>query len=345
MKTNFQTFFRNLETSGEAFGEINYRIVSANGFGLNPTDILTGKVKAPANGTRICLDLHGEMTGTLEGTFNGTDYMNVLPSGETTSNIHGVIVTGDGQKIAVKILGETTSEGRTLQHLALRHNGETMNWVNARHIFAKGDSDRTRRESSLKLFAVDDPPFGAGKPFFAGGKAFIDPDDSAVNYANFPFTLDQLKGDAAATIIYTGEGHLNSVEAFGVDVGAVFSGQVPIPEEGLRLNGFFSGPVAGSVNGVISGRNFLRVMPDGSMRMNSKIIVNTLEGETLLLEALGASFPQTGTAWFETSRAVSNLERYAQLTALWNVGVGSTDVTSRQIIYNHFGYKNDPFRT
>lgn len=71
---------------------------------------------------------------------------------------------------------------------------------------------------------------------------------------------------------------------------AVLTGQCYVPEEGVRLNGYFGGPVAGSLNGVISGRNFLRVMPNGSMSMNSKIIVHTSLNETVLVEALGASF-------------------------------------------------------
>ena len=74
--------------------------------------------------------------------------------------------------------------------------------------------------------------------------------------------------------------------------------------------------------------------------MNSKIIANTYEGETLLLEALGASFPPTGPVWWETSRAVSNLEKYAHLTKLHNLGVGSTNVQTQIINYNHYGYED-----
>jgi len=170
--------------------------------------------------------------------------------------------------------------------------------------------------------------------------AWEDPDVSKVDYQKFPYTLEDFKADEAATIIYAGNGHLNTVESFGADVNKVFSGQFPIPEEGLRLNGYFSGSTAGNINGVISGVNYLRVMPDGSMRMNSKIIANTYEGETLLLEALGASFPATGPAWWETSRAFSNLKKYAHLTKLHNLGVGSTNVQTQMINYNHYGYED-----
>lgn len=172
---------------------------------------------------------------------------------------------------------------------------------------------------------------------------FADPDVSRVDYANFPYTLEDLQNNPAAQSVYAGEGRLNGAESFGVDPMAVFGGQVQIPQEGLRINGYFGGPCAGGVNGMIMGRNFLHVTPDGASHMNSKIIVRTFDDETLLVEAQGASFMQTGPAWWETSRTVTNLPRYAEAATRYNVGVGSTDVQSQQIIYNHFSLAENPF--
>jgi len=215
--------------------------------------------------------------------------------------------------------------------IQLRHNG-VHNWVNSQYLFAKGTVSTGTQSTELTIYAFNENPLET--PL-----AWEDPDVSKVDYQNFGYTLEDFKADDSATIIYAGNGHLNTVESFGADVNKVFSGQFPIPEEGLRLNGYFSGPTAGNINGVISGVNYLRVMPDGSMRMNSKIIANTYEGEVLLLEALGASYIQTGPAWWETSRGYSNLEKYAFLTKLHNLGVGSTNVQTQMIEYNHYGYE------
>ena len=335
MNQTTKSFFENLESNANAneFGQLNYRVVSMEGMGMNPRKILRGKKQNGSHGTRIILGLLGKISGKVKGAFNGRDFLTVHMDTNSFTNTHGIIVTKDEQRIAVKILGETTADGQVNYQIQLRHNGSAYNWVNDKFLFAKGNTKASYQKTMLTVYAFDENPLDT--PL-----AWEDPDVSKVDYKNFPYTLEDFKGDKSATIIYAGNGHLSTVESFGADLNKVFSGQFPIPEGGLRMNGYFSGPTAGNINGVISGVNYLRVMPDGSMRMNSKIIANTYEGETLLLEAFGASFPPTGPAWWETSRAVSNLDKYNYLTTLHNLGIGSTNIQSQMINYNHYGYEN-----
>ena len=318
--------FENL--SGTPFGTLELTVVEMNGLGLNPNAILAGDSKGPlVTGTRIVVDMHGTLSGDIAGTFNGSDYANVV-DGKVISNTHGMLVTEEGEKLSVKILGETL-DGEMRAEIRLRHYG-ALSAVNDKTLLARGPATPGGK-ISLTIFEVS-----AKAPF-------VDPDVSTVDYANFPFTLEGLQSDPDAQSVYSGEGRLNGAESFGVDTMAVFGGQVPIPQEGLRMNGYFAGPAVGGINGVISGRNFLFVTPDGASHMNSKIIVRTFDGETLLVEAQGASFMQTGPAWWETSRTASNLPRYAEMTQRFNVGVGSTDVASGQIFYNHFSLPKNPF--
>ncbi len=319
--------FQNFD-SDTVFGNLDVAVVEMNGLGLAPTAILAGDAHGPEAGTRLIMDLHGRMTGTLAGAFNGSDYASVQ-NGAVASNVHGILVTDSGERLSVKILGETAN-GEMRAEIRLRNYGQLSN-VNELTLLATGPLTPTG--ATLTIHAVD----------AAVGAPFADPDLSTVDYANFPFTLEDLETDPDAWSVYAGEGRLNGAESFGVDVLSVFGGQVPIPDEGIRMNGYFAGPAAGGVNGVISGRNFLHVTPDGASHMNSKIIVRTFDGETLLVEAQGASFAATGPAWWETSRTVSNLPRYADMVRRFNVGVGSTDVASGQIFYNHFGLSDDPF--
>lgn len=334
MNQTLKDFFENLEQNEDAavLGQLNYSVVAMQGLGLNPTDILSKKAQNGADGTRVILSLYGHLTGKLNGTINGRDFLTVHQNENSFTNGHITLVAEDGQHLAVKLLGETSDAGAVHYQVQIRHNGEAHNWVNSKFLFAKGQTNANTLKTELTVYAFDQNPLKTAL-------AWEDPDNSLVDYQNFKYTLEDFKADESATIIYAGNGHLNTVESFGADVMKVFSGQFPIPEEGLRLNGYFSGPTAGNINGVISGVNYLKVMPDGSMRMNSKIMANTLEGETLLLEAYGASFMQTGPAWWETSRAVSNLEKYAHLTKLYNLGVGSTNVQTQMIEYNHYGYE------
>lgn len=309
------------------FGHLNIQVVEMNGLGLNPNSILAGEAHGPLDGTRIVMDLHGQLTGEISGTFNGSDYATVK-DGIITSNIHGMLVTNAGEKLSVKILGETTG-GEMRAEIQLRHYG-TLSFVNTKTLLARG---LLVPGGAISLSIYESEP----------AKPFMDPDLSSVDYANFPFTLESLKANSDAWSVYSGEGRLNGAESFGADVMAIFGGKVPIPDEGLRINGYFAGPAAGGINGVISGRNFLSVTPDGASHMNSKIIVRTFDGETLLVEAQGASFVKSGPAWWETSRTVSNLARYAEASRRFNVGVGSTDVASGQIFYNHFSLAKNPF--
>lgn len=314
--------------NGAEFGTLEFTVVEMNGLGLSPNAILAGDAQGPLEtGTRMIMDIHGAMTGEIEGTFNGSDYVNVTAD-KVVSNVHGMLVTKDGEKLSVKILGEA-ADGEMLAEIRLRHYG-ALSAVNDKTLLARGPvtSSGTAR---LVIFEAETVA------------PFVDPDVSTVDYANFPYTLEDLQANPDAQSVYSGEGRLNGAESFGVDVMAVFGGQVPIPEEGLRMNGYFAGPAVGGINGVISGRNFLHVTADGASHMNSKIIVRTFDGETLLVEAYGASFMQTGPAWWETSRTVSNLPRYADAAQRFNVGVGSTDVASGQILYNHFSLAENPF--
>lgn len=314
--------------NGAPFGTLTLTVVEMNGLGLNPNAILVGDARSPLDsGTRIIMDLHGSLGGEIAGMFNGTDYVNVT-DGKVVSNIHGMLVTEAGERLSVKILGEA-SDGEMRAEIRLRHYGALAD-VNDKVLLARGPVT-PGGTATLTIYEAETKA------------PFADPDLSTVDYSNFPYALEDLQANPRARSVYSGEGRLNGAESFGVEVAAVFGGQVNIPEEGLRMNGYFAGPAVGGVNGVISGRNFLHVTPDGASHMNSKIIVRTFDGETLLVEAQGASFARTGPAWWETSRTVSNLPRYAEAARRFNVGVGSTDVVSGQIFYNHFSLAENPF--
>lgn len=322
-------FFRNLRRNANAnkLLELKLEITSTEGFGAS--------IQNSLNDVRINFGLRATIEGQLEGVLNGTDFSRLFANRSQHTNIHGVIETSDGENLAVKVLGRTLSGGRVIQHFQIRSYSETYSWINSLFLYAVGLSPSRSKAGTIEVYAFEEDPFNGSQPF-------ADPDESFVDYANFPFNLEQLQSDPRASLLYQGEGRLHGLNAFGADVEQVFAGQVEIPEEGLRMNAHFSGPATGRTNGVIDGVNYLRVMPTGSLRVNSKIYVRTFEAETLLVEAQGASFPETGSAWVETSTTVSNLAKYEDVANWSNLGVGSTDLQTGVIIYNHFGFDENP---
>ncbi|USD59645.1 hypothetical protein J4N45_14135 [Vibrio sp. SCSIO 43140] len=338
MVNDKKTVFANL--SGQLFATSSRVFAAIDGLGLSVEDLCNGNM---STGQQFITESTGTFKGEVTGEIVCTEFYQKQENGYS-ANIHGILNVDGHAPVSIKMLGLIDADGTSHYQIALRQHDSLALSLNHLHLFAQGKTDFAKGSSQLEIIRCDSNPFGNGRSLYLGGNAFFDPDAPLVNYKDFPFTLESLKDATDTTLIYAGQGNLNGIEAFGANIQAVFGGQHEIPEEGLRLNGYFSGPVAGSINGVITGRNFLRVMPDGSMSMNSKIIVRTTLGETVLLEALGASFIETGTAWFETSRTVSNSEKYAHLTKLYNVGVGSTDITTQQIIYNHYGFNNNPFK-
>lgn len=318
--------FENL--SGDPVCQLQLNVTSRNGLGLNPDAILKGDEGGPLEtGTKLIEDLSGSFIGEMNGSFSGTNYANVK-GGQVSVNCYGVLVTEAGDRLAVRILGEVTG-GEMRAEIQLRNYG-ALSGINEQILLAAGPISSSG-SAELDIFESD------------SGADFADPDLSTVDYANFPFTLEDMQSNSDAQSVYSGEGRLLGAESFGIEVMQIFSGQVQIPDEGIRLNGYFAGPTAGGINGVILGRNFQKVTPDGASHINSKIIVRTFDGETLLIEAQGGMFPQTGASWWETSRTVSNLPRYAEAAQRYNVGIGSTDVQSGQIVYNHFSLSKNHF--
>ena len=187
--------------SGTPFGTLTMNVVEMNGLGLNPNAILAGDAHGPLeNGTHMIMDLHGAMTGEIAGTFNGSDYARVS-GGVVISNIHGFLATQAGEKLAVKILGEAKA-GEMRAEIRLRHYG-VQAAVNDKTLLARGPvTPNGRVEMTIYESDVDAP--------------FADPDAGHVDYANFPYTLEDLQNNPEAQSVYSGEGRLFGAESFGV---------------------------------------------------------------------------------------------------------------------------------
>ncbi len=84
----------------EEMSVVGLNLTEVVDFGTPMMDILSGDVTPPPQGARINVDFSGAATGALSGTMSGTDFMNIRADGRIDLNIHAVIVTPDGARIA-----------------------------------------------------------------------------------------------------------------------------------------------------------------------------------------------------------------------------------------------------
>lgn len=78
---------------------------SVTDFGIALEDVLSGAKAIPPQGLRIDVGFEGPVTGRVNGRVSGTDFLQIRADGAFTLDIHAVIETEDGARIAVRIEG------------------------------------------------------------------------------------------------------------------------------------------------------------------------------------------------------------------------------------------------
>jgi hypothetical protein len=73
--------------------------------------ILAGENPPPPGGLRIDVAFEGPITGRLNGSVVGVDYLNLRADSRIDLDIKGDITTGDGEKIALAASGAAIRRG------------------------------------------------------------------------------------------------------------------------------------------------------------------------------------------------------------------------------------------
>ena len=128
---------------GEKIYEYDLDITEVTDYGVTLDEALSGEARIPMQGARIDVAFEGRATGRLAGRLYGIDYLQIRADGRVDLNIHAVMETEDGHRIAL------TADGVALPRPAepianLRENVELLTasedyaWVNTRQVWGVG---------------------------------------------------------------------------------------------------------------------------------------------------------------------------------------------------------------
>jgi hypothetical protein len=134
------------------------RLTSITEFGLDWQELRSGQAQIPAQGARFDLAFEGTLSGTdINGSIKGIDYMEVRADGKMLLNIHAIIVTGDGETIALKEDGLLTPNGDGSGQLHLNMHFSTVsekyNWLNTRQIWGVGQASMSEGTVTVRGFS------------------------------------------------------------------------------------------------------------------------------------------------------------------------------------------------
>jgi hypothetical protein len=138
----------------------------------------------------------------------------------------------------------------------------------------------------------------------------------------------------AGELIYEYTPQVVEVVEFGIAASDLFSGAVPPPAEGGRLDLYLEGPVTGpKLNGTLRGVDYLRFRADGRAELHIHAAITTEEGERVALEAGGVATPQAPPVFQlrEHVSLTSNHPALAWVNALEIWATGTVDVSTGQV--------------
>lgn len=129
--------------NGELIYEYELDLTEMVDFGLSLPDILSGEATIPTQGARINAGFEGRSTGRLSGSVHGVDYLYVRADGRIELNIHAIVTTDDGHRIALSADGVAVPRAREpvadlSENVTLTTVAPGYTWVCSRQIWATG---------------------------------------------------------------------------------------------------------------------------------------------------------------------------------------------------------------
>jgi hypothetical protein len=132
---------------GEKIFEMELDLTGVTDFGVSMDAIVTGKEAIPLQGARFDLAVRGPFRGRLAGQAHGVDYVRVRADGRMELDLHFIIETDDGHRIALS--GDGQMAPRTgepvldiFANVRLFTASKDYAWVNERQIWGVGTANR-----------------------------------------------------------------------------------------------------------------------------------------------------------------------------------------------------------
>jgi predicted RNA-binding protein len=131
---------------GEKIYECDLALTGVTDYGVTMEDILTGKQAVPLQGARLDLHVDGPCKGRLSGRQHGVDHLRMRADGRIDLDLHVVVETDDGHRIALSGDGQAAPrKGEPVfdifANIRLTTASKEYEWVNARQIWSVGTGD------------------------------------------------------------------------------------------------------------------------------------------------------------------------------------------------------------
>jgi hypothetical protein len=135
-----------------------FRTTGVEDFGVDMGSALSGAKPVPPEGVRVNVSFEGELKGPrLRGKVAGTDYLIIRADRVVRLDVHAVITTDDGARIALHGDGVADVEGSTAQlreNATLHTSAPAYAWVNRLQVWATGQSDLATGVATLKAYTA-----------------------------------------------------------------------------------------------------------------------------------------------------------------------------------------------
>jgi hypothetical protein len=136
-------------------------------------------------------------------------------------------------------------------------------------------------------------------------------------------------------LVYEYTPRVTQIIDYGTSAEAILMRTTPPPDEGARLDLYLEGPViAGKLQGVVTGVDYLEMRPDGRAELHIHGHITLVDGKRVALEAGGVAIPEPGSSIFHLREHVKLTSNHPTLawvnvTEVW--ARGTVDVSSGEV--------------
>jgi Protein of unknown function (DUF3237) len=142
---------------GEKIYECDLALTGVTDYGVSMDDILAGKQAVPLQGARFDLPIDGPCQGRLSGRQHGIDYLRMRADGRIDLDLHVIVDTDDGHRIALSGDGQAALRNGEpvvdiVANIRLTTASKEYAWVNQRQIWSVGTGDLATRRIRIAAY-------------------------------------------------------------------------------------------------------------------------------------------------------------------------------------------------
>ena len=144
---------------GELLYEYTPKITQVVEYGASADALISGQTPPPVEGARFDVYFEGPITGKLNGTVKGVDYLHIRADGRCQLDIRAEITTEDGKKISLAADGVAIQEQgspvfQLKENVTLTSNHPEYSWVTRSRSGHPGAVDMSKGEIHVRGYGA-----------------------------------------------------------------------------------------------------------------------------------------------------------------------------------------------